>query len=312
MFDPDTFLTTLYVAVDDCCKMCDAPHRRGPAASLSPSEVVTLVLFAQWGTFRSERAFYRYAQHHLREAFPTLPTRAQFNRLSRAEEPLIRHFFTTLAAELTSSSTPPYEIVDATAVPTRNVRRHGLGWLTGEADVGKSRRLGWYQGFSLLTVVTPEGVLTGFGFAPASTKEALLADTFLTARHDPAALRERAALAVGPTRPDYYIADGGFESSERQQRWWTAYETALIAPPRRTARASWPKPLRRWLATLRQLIETVHDKLHDVFRLSVDRPHALRGARTRIAAMAALHNFCIWLNRQLGRPDLAFVDLVDW
>jgi len=26
----------------------------------------------------------------------------------------------------------------------------------------------------------------------------------------------------------------------------------------------------------------------------------------------ALHNFCIWLNEQLGRPRLAFLDLVDW
>jgi len=25
-----------------------------------------------------------------------------------------------------------------------------------------------------------------------------------------------------------------------------------------------------------------------------------------------LHNFCIWLNEQLGRPRLAFTDLVDW
>jgi hypothetical protein len=25
-----------------------------------------------------------------------------------------------------------------------------------------------------------------------------------------------------------------------------------------------------------------------------------------------LHNFCMWLNEQLGRPRLAFMDLVDW
>jgi len=26
----------------------------------------------------------------------------------------------------------------------------------------------------------------------------------------------------------------------------------------------------------------------------------------------ALHNFCIWLNEQLGRPWLAFADLLGW
>jgi hypothetical protein len=25
-----------------------------------------------------------------------------------------------------------------------------------------------------------------------------------------------------------------------------------------------------------------------------------------------LHNFCIWLNDQLGRPRLAFADLLGW
>jgi hypothetical protein len=26
----------------------------------------------------------------------------------------------------------------------------------------------------------------------------------------------------------------------------------------------------------------------------------------------ALHNFCIWLNQELDRPNLAFADLLDW
>jgi hypothetical protein len=31
-----------------------------------------------------------------------------------------------------------------------------------------------------------------------------------------------------------------------------------------------------------------------------------------LAAKMALHNFCMWLNASLGRPQLAFTDLVDW
>lgn len=318
MLDPDTFLTALYVTVDDLCKMRDdaAPPRPGAPPALSASEVVTLALFAEWRTFPSERAFYRYAARHLRAAFPRLPTRAQLNRQVRAREPLIRAVFTALAARLVPTP-PPYEIIDTTAVPTRNVRRHGRGWLAGQADVGMSTRLGWYEGFHLLTTVTPRGVLTGFGFGPASAKDTLLAETFLAARHGArrgpnAAPPGAAALATGPTCPAYYLGDGGFEAGERQRRWWHWYGTALIAPPRRSARGSWPPPLRTWLATLRQLVETVYAKLHDVFRLAVDRPHALSGFRARLAAMAALHNFCIWMNRQLERPDLAFADLVDW
>ncbi len=45
MVDVDTFLTTLYVIVDDFCQSHPPKHRRpGPDASLSSSEVVTLAI----------------------------------------------------------------------------------------------------------------------------------------------------------------------------------------------------------------------------------------------------------------------------
>jgi hypothetical protein len=75
---------TLYVMVDEFCQsQLPVESHRGPQAALTRSEVVTLGLFGQWACFPSERAFYRYAQHHLRAAFPTLPHRTQFNRLLR-------------------------------------------------------------------------------------------------------------------------------------------------------------------------------------------------------------------------------------
>jgi hypothetical protein len=80
----DTFLTILYVIVDDLCQPHASQQRRpGPPASLSESEVIALAIFARWSRFSSERDFYRYAEAHLRAAFPTLPDRSQFNRLVR-------------------------------------------------------------------------------------------------------------------------------------------------------------------------------------------------------------------------------------
>jgi hypothetical protein len=60
------------------------------------------------------------------------------------------------------------------------------------------------------------------------------------------------------------------------------------------------------------MVETVYNTLYHTFRLDRERPHELRGFQARLAAKIALHNFCIWLNEQLGRPRLAFVDLVAW
>ena len=59
MVDVDTFLTTLYVMVDDLCQPYPPNGKPGPEASLSASEVITLAIFARWGRFSSERDFYR-------------------------------------------------------------------------------------------------------------------------------------------------------------------------------------------------------------------------------------------------------------
>ena len=63
---------------------------------------------------------------------------------------------------------------------------------------------------------------------------------------------------------------------------------------------------------MRQSVETVYEQLWHTFRLDRERPHDLSGLQVRLAAKMTLHNFCIWLNAPLGRPRLAFADLVNW
>ena len=105
MYDVDTFLTILYVTVDEFIKRQPAPvPRPGPAAALSKSEVITLALFSQWRQFESERAFYRYAVRHLHPAFPTLPDRSQFNRLLRTHHDAIVAFALALGQQVSLPS----------------------------------------------------------------------------------------------------------------------------------------------------------------------------------------------------------------
>ena len=309
MLSPDTFLLVLYTMVDDFCKAdVKRPAHPGPAGSLSPSEVVTLAIFSQWAHFKSEAAFYRYAARHLRGDFPTLPCKTQYNRLVRAHTEELTAFFLHLVRCLRVDGAA-YEALDATAVVTRNCKRRGEGWLCGQADLGYSNRLGWYEGFYLLASVSPEGVLTGFGFAPASTKDQTLAESFFAAR----ARGEPRLRSVGETMPDRYVCDKGFEGERRHQDWAEHYGAVVVSAPKRsTKKRRWPKALRRWLASIRQIIESVNEKLHGTFRLDSERPHTLAGFQARLAAICALHNLCIWFNQQLGRPNLAFADLLDW
>lgn len=310
MVDLNTFLTTLYVMADDFCqsKPGSEPSRPGPRASLDESEVITLAIFGQWVQFPSERAFYRYAQQHLKAAFPGLPDRSQFNRLQRRMRDGISTFGLFLAEQMKAQD-GLYEALDSTAAVTRDAKRRGAGWLAGQADIGWSNRLGWYEGFHLLMAVTSIGVITGFGFGAASTHDQQLAETLFALRERPSPHIHSTGL---PARGSY-VADKGFAGTKPHRRWCEQYQVEVITPPHQTSkRECWPKPLRRWLASLRQIIETVNDKLLNTLRLARERPHALDGFQARLAAKVSLHNFCIWLNGTLERAPLAFADLIDW
>ena len=308
MMDTDTFLTTLYVMADDFCEYQLPPEKTpGPRPSLTRGEVVTLALFGQWNCFPSERAFYRYASRRLRPAFPTLPYRGQFNRLMRRHYEAIVAFFRHLVSLLWHRDCA-YEALDGTGVPTEMPSVEALVGLAGQADIGWSNRLGWYEGFYLLVSANPQGVITGFSFAPASTKDQTMAEDFFAFRHDP----QPRVPTVGDPAVSYYVVDKGFEGKDRHQLWYQHYGAQVVCPPKRNSCQPWPKKLRRWVAGLRQIVETVNEKLHNAFRLDRERPHTLSGFQTRLAAKAALHNFCIWLNLKLGRQPLEFATLLDW
>lgn len=308
MVDPNTFLTTLYVMVDTFCKTeVPAAPTPGVEPSLSPSEVITLALFGQWSRFQSERDFYRYAERHLRPAFPTLPKRSQFNRLFRQHRDAVGAFAVHLV-DVLGGRQEAYEALDCSGVATRNAKRRGRGWLPGIADIGWSNRLGWYEGLHVIMAVQPDGIITGFGFGAASTKDQPLADTFFALRHTPTPRMPSVGLpANGP-----YVADTGFEGAANYQRWQAHHHAHVICPPRRTSRQPWSRAWRRWHASIRQIVETVYDTLHYTFRLARERPHDLTGFQARLAAKVALHNFCIWLNMQFDRERLAFADLIAW
>jgi hypothetical protein len=320
----ETFLTALYVMVDDFCHTVPPVRRPGPAPALSRSEVLTLALFARFRRFAGERDFYRWATEHLRTAFPQLPDRTQYNRQVRRYEGELAALALHLAREMRATHSA-FEALDRTAAPVRNSKRRGRGWLPGQADFGMSNRSGWFFGFSILLAVQPEGIITGWGFGSGSAKDQPLAEAFFAARAERGAMRppcdQRQELpgeprvclpSAGDPAERVYLADKGFQG--RLRRWREVYGAEVIAPPQndQAAKHPWPKGLRKALAGMRQIVETAIEKLEHAFGLLDERPHTLGGFSARLAARAALHNFCIWINRQLGRAGLAFADLVVW
>jgi len=272
MVDVDTFLTILYVMVDDFCQTRPPKKRPGPEASLCQSEVITLAIFARWSRFASERDFYRYADGHMRGAFPTLPSRPQFNRLVRLYTQSIEEMAVKLGKRLEDKA-HAYQALDSSAMPVWDAKRRGHGWLTGVADIGWSNSLGWYEGFSVLAAIEPSGVITGFCFGSASTADQPLAETFFAVRANP----DPRLLSVGAAFSGIYVADKSFEGTENHRRWLECYGAEVVHPPKRNSKKPWSKRLRQWVASLRQIVETVYDKLFNAFGLWRERPHEMGG-----------------------------------
>jgi hypothetical protein len=235
--------------IDDFCQSegFHEKHRPGPAASLSCSEVVTLAVFGQWAQFPSERAFYRYALSHLRPAFPTLPEREQFNRVPRQYRDVIVAFSLDLVQRMQAQRCL-YEALDSSGIPTRDAKRRSTGWLAGQADIGWSNRIGWYEGFHLLTSITPTGVITGFGFAPASCNDHPLAETFFAVRRHPSPR----LLSGGAPAQGVSVADKGFAGDRLHRHCHMQYGAEVVSPPHQHSQVRWSKPWRSFLAGLHE------------------------------------------------------------
>jgi hypothetical protein len=309
----EDFLLALFCMVDDFCRsrsdlVARCSGKRGPKTKLSPSEIVTLSIFSQWNRFDGERGFWRFTQARLQGLFPNLCARTQFNRASRRLCAVTAAFFQDLA-DLLGSRECLYEIVDRFGVVTRRSGRRGIGWLPEYTDKGLCSRIGFFHGVQVLSSVTPDGVITGFGVAAGSTKDQPMAGEFFRLR-----MRTNPSMPwIGrPAASQVYIADKGFSGPARHKEWFLETGAVLTCTPQKGHAKPWPPLLRRAIATMRQMVETVHDKLLHRFRLQDERPHDITGLFTRLCAKSALHNACIWINREIGRNDLEFATLLGW
>lgn len=337
--DLDTFLTTLYVLIDDWYKqdiVQHKPNRGGAREQMSDSEVLTVAIAGQWRKgvpWDSERSLVRYMRQHGRHWFPTMLERSAFNRRVR----LLCGVLAALQREVSAwlaEDTSGYEIVDGLPLPVctlAHAARQKQHWLLHSSRGHGGNHGGWFFGQRWWVSVTPTGGIAGWMVADGSINERWLLEAFLSTRggdgdlHGPLPApqtppAERAspplgfiggAFAVGK-RMATYLADRGLNG----QRWrdhWRAYyaATVITVPPANTpAFRSWSKADCRWLASHRQPIETVYAFLTEVFGIKRVNAHSQWGQYTRLAAKAAAYNLGLFINRLLHRPLGALATLI--
>lgn len=294
--DLDSFLTSLYVSVDDWWQTHYLPTARklGRPALLADSEVLTLAILAQWPRFRGERDFWRFASAHLRGYFPDLCSQSQFNRRVRALEPEMRALQGIFASELVEPSAV-YRVLDTSLIPAIvRVRACRKGLFAGQASFGRNAsKTEWVYGFKVALVVDPQGVVTAFGLAPAASDERPIGDAL-----------------VDSDRYEAYLADKGFAGIEWERHWLKEYGALVASTPKNNDRRAWSKEDRRWASGKRQIIEGVIGQLKDLFALERHRAKTLGGLLARLAAKVAAYTFGQRINSSLGRPLRHLADLL--
>jgi hypothetical protein len=341
--DPAALLTALYCTVDDLYRDQFAerkPVRPGRRPKLSDSEVLTLVLLAQWRQDRSERAFLAYAMAHLRPYFPRLLHQSAFNRRARdlmgvlcALGPAIRQ----RAIAVLGMPQPAYEVLDGVPVPLmRRCRGVQHRLFRDEAAIGRGGSdKEWYYGVKLLGAVDAHGFISGFVAGPANTEERWLAEALFRWRQDPHMPIPSSAELVsvlgpthraggqrqGPTgplgpRPGVgepsqlaAIADLNYAGAAWSRHWRDDYGvTVLTEAEYRDLPMQDRRQASRWLHGLRQTVETAFGQLVGRFGLKFPRARTLWGLYTRLGAKMAAHNLSLYLNHLLGRPPFSACD----
>lgn len=325
--DLETFLTVLYVMVDDLYKdhvRPQMPNRGGPQPQLSDSEVLCLGLAAQWRSgvpWKTERGFVRYALKHCTALFPHMTSQSAFNRRLRRLWGGFVLLQQALATQLTSAD--DYEIMDCVPVPTaRGARSFHPGWLADIARIGKGGNERYFFGLHLLLVLNAAGAAVSWTLAAGNVQDRWLAELLLSARAGCAQLSgpqgprnpPRPAPPtdwVGPVqscgqasgRP--IIADKGFDGAEWLSHWAMDYRAEIVTAPRNRSRSE-----TRRLSSLRQVVETAFSNLCDSFGLKFPGAHTTWGLLPRIASKLAAYNLAIALNRHYQRLDFAFSTLI--
>lgn len=169
-------LIELFCDVDDFClqittqaesQMLGDQKRRGRKATLSASEIMTILIYFHQSGYRNFKTYYtEYVMKHLRAEFPKLVSYNRFVELMpMALFPLCLYLRSRLGT-VTGIS-----FIDATPLPVchnRRIPRHKV--FDGLAARGKTST-GWFYGFKLHLVINDQGELLAFYLTPGNVDD---------------------------------------------------------------------------------------------------------------------------------------------
>ena len=173
-------ITEIFCAVDEFCKEFDkemdkkslmsseGTPRRYRRASLSESEIMTILIAFQFGSFRNFKHYYLfYIRQHLRSYFPNA---VSYNRFVERQAKVALHLLLFLNTCALGRCTG-ISIIDSTPLVSCHIKRmHMHKTMRGLAAKGKCT-MGWFYGFKLHLVINDKAEIIQWMLTPGNVDD---------------------------------------------------------------------------------------------------------------------------------------------
>lgn len=283
----DYKVTALFCVIDDFCKHFEAENagklllgedgtkRRMRKASLSDSEIMTILLYFHFGSFRNFKHYYLFfIKGTLASYFPDAVSYNRFVEFeSRVFFPLM--FFLNLQA---FGRCTGITFVDSTMIPVcHNLRRYANKVFKGIATDGKGT-MGWCHGFKLHLACNDRGEIIAFVLTGANVSD-----------KDPKVFEVLAKRLYGKL-----FADKGYIS---QKLFDFLFEDGiqLVTGLRVNMKNKLMPFYDRMMLRKRHIIETINDMLKNTAQLVHSRHRSL--ANFIMNVISALGAYCFFENK---------------
>jgi len=269
-------LTRIFCEVDDFCKelnrytmgkfLPSPTTRRGPACSLSDSEIMMILILFQSSRFRDFKNYYNhFLSTYYKNAFPNLPS---YNRFIEIMNRVIFHLI--LFAQINSGKRTGIYYIDSTCLPVCHIKRSRRHKTFEEiAEYGRTS-VDWFFGLKLHLVINDRGELIAFKITSGKQNDA------------------KAGESIMENLQGFMFGDKGYLGKELFSR-LLIKGLKLITRGRKNMKEKIFSPFEKQLLDKRGIIETVINHFKHHFQIWHTRHRSVLNAMTHLMAGIAAY-----------------------
>ena len=291
--DIETLITAIYLITNDWY-LREGRHyldgKVGRKPSFTDSELLTLIIFKEFMTFKSERKFIGYINANYLDMFPDIVDQSQFNRRGCSLRLILNELRKHIAEQLDVIMASLY-ILDTAPTPVVGYKRSKKHSAFYNAQYGHcaSKKMN-YWGYKLVMLVTADGIPVAFELVPANTDERDAAEEVLPSANPNSAV----------------LGDKGFIDEERQNDWKNRYGVSVLTFKRKNQYIQNDFEVSQLLKAYRHQIETTLSSLERIEGIEDTGAKTVLGLSTRVIAKITSYTFRYYLLRFYGIDVLNF------